>query len=77
MPPHAFQAGVEGAPVQDSAGMSEHPEALSPFLPEDEGQEPVYRFSWKATLTRGLPILVLGGGTLAFVVTWAVSLVSP
>jgi hypothetical protein len=77
LPAHAVQAGLPDAPVQDRAGMSDHPEAITPFLPEDGKREPVYRFSWKATLTRGVPIMILGGGVLAWAVTWAVSLVSP
>lgn len=77
LPAHAVQAGVPGAPIQDRPGMSEHPESVGPILPEMTGQEPVYRFSWKVTLTRGVPILLVGGGVLAFVVTWLVSLVSP
>lgn len=77
LPAHAVQAGLPDAPVQDRAGMSEHPEAIAPFLPGEADGKPVYRFSWRVTLTRGLPVLLVGGGLLAWAVTWAISLVSP
>lgn len=60
--PPAEAAPEVGPVVQDQPGMGEHPEAIGEAWPRDVAPPPPrYRFSWRRTLTRGLPgILALG-----------------
>ncbi len=61
--------------VQDKAGMGQHPEAIGEILPKEPTRaEPEYRFSWRKTLTVGLPSMLVLGFLATWMVLWVLSL---